>query len=464
MPAAAECLILFTRYPEPGTTKTRLIPALGAEGAARLQRRMTERAVAAARALARSRGAAVRVAFSGGSAARMRRWLGNSIAFVPQAGADLGERMLDALQGAFAAGHRRVVLAGTDCPGLGEAVLAGAFDTLPAHDLVLGPALDGGYYLIGMARAIPELFAGIPWSTEVVFERTRAAAAAKGLRIACTQVLGDIDRPEDLQAWQRVDGRPLPPAPGARIAVVIPAYNEAERIAAAIARARTARGVEVFVADGESTDDTAAIAARSGAHVIRNARGRAVQSNAGAAAATAAGAEILLFLHADTLLPEGYDDVVRALLARPGTAAGAFELRIEGATPAMRLIATGANLRSRAFGLPYGDQALFLTAAFFRAMGGFPPMPIMEDFAFVRHLARRGRIAIADAAVTTSARRWRALGPLRTTLVNQAVILGCHLGIAPATLAAWYWRRPAHVTCAAGNAAAASPCLAATDD
>jgi len=436
---AAECLILFTRYPEPGTTKTRLVPVLGKEGAARLQRRMTERTAAAARALARARGAAVRVAFSGGDAARMRRWLGNSVTFAPQAGADLGERMLHALKEAFAAGHRRVVLAGTDCPELGTTVLADAFDALPGHDLVLGPACDGGYYLIGMKRAIPALFTGIPWSTSAVFERTRAAA--EGLRVACTPALSDVDCPEDLAVWQRVNRRPLPPRPGARIAVVIPAYNEAERIEAAIVRARTAPDVQVVVADGGSTDATAAIAARSGALVVRSARCRAVQSNAGAAAAITAGAEILLFLHADTLLPQGYDGTLRALLARPGTAAGAFRLSIEGDAPSLRCIAACANWRARALALPYGDQGIFLTAAFFRAMGAFPPIPIMEDFVFVRRLARRGRIAIADAAVTTSARRWRALGPLRTTLITQAVILGWFLGIAPATLAACYWRR-----------------------
>ncbi len=440
MPSPSACVILLTRYPRAGTTKTRLIPLLGAEGAAALQRRMTERTLQEARALARSRAVAVRVAHEGGDGARMRAWLGNSVTFVPQRGADLGERIFNAMREALDAGHRRVILVGTDHPTLSARIMGDALDALARSDVVLGPTADGGYYLIGLVRAVPELFAGIPWSTETVLERTRAAAAAQGLEVACTRTLVDIDRPEDLAACRNLDWSPCPPPADARISVVIPALNEAARVADTIARVRTAPDVEVLVVDGGSTDGTAALAESCGARVIHGERGRARQSNAGAAAAQG---EVLLFLHADTLLPTGYDREVRSILARPGVAAGAFKLRLEPASPALDLIAFGANLRARAFGLPYGDQGLFLSAQLFRAMGGFPPIPIMEDFVFVRHLARRGRVGLARGAVASSARRWQTLGPLKTTLVNQAVILGYHLGVPPEKLAAWYWRRRA---------------------
>ncbi len=219
-----------------------------------------------------------------------------------------------------------------------------------------------------------------------------------------------------------------------RIAVVVPTLDEAGSILATLHAAR-AGGVELIVADGGSTDATCERAASAGAAVVQASGGRAAQQNAGAAASDA---PLLLFLHADTRLPQGWPARVRATLADPRVALGAFRLAIDGATRAERLITVGANLRSRSFGLPYGDQALFLRRATFDALGGFAPLPIMEDWDLARRARRLGRIALAPEAVTTSARRWRRLGPLRTTLVNQAMLLGFRVGVEPARLARFY--------------------------
>jgi len=151
-----------------------------------------------------------------------------------------------------------------------------------------------------------------------------------------------------------------------------------------------------------------------------------------------------LFLHADTRLPEGFDAHVRRALGQPRVVAGAFRLRIDGPQRTLRLIECGVNLRSRCLQMPYGDQALFLKAETFRTVGGFPELPIMEDFELVRRLRRHGRIAIADAAVTTSARRWNAFGALRTTWTNQMVIIGYYLGVSPGRLARQYCRGNEH--------------------
>jgi uncharacterized protein len=187
--------MIFTRYPEAGKAKTRLIPALGAEGAANLHRQFTERTLQKALALSET---AIAVHFTGGSLEQMQTWLGSAVQSRSQTTGDLGDRMSYAFETTFAEGYQSVVIIGTDCPQLTSELLAQAFQVLLTHDLVLGPTTDGGYYLMGLCRAIPELFVGIDWSTEVVFQQTIAIARKMGLAIAQLPTLSDVDRPEDL--------------------------------------------------------------------------------------------------------------------------------------------------------------------------------------------------------------------------------------------------------------------------
>jgi rSAM/selenodomain-associated transferase 2 len=219
-----------------------------------------------------------------------------------------------------------------------------------------------------------------------------------------------------------------------RISVIIPTLNEAPNVATSIDSAR-ADGVEIVVVDGGSTDDTVEIAGRAGARVLRSDPGRAHQMQLGVRATRG---EILLFLHADTILPSGYHRDVHATLSRPGTAAGAFKLEIRDSSIGMRIVAHSTNIRSRWFQLPYGDQALFLTREVFHRAGGYPNLPIMEDYVLVRALQRLGRIRLTRSAVVTSDRRWRTLGPFQTTVINQVMILGFSLGVPPERLARFY--------------------------
>jgi rSAM/selenodomain-associated transferase 1 len=197
-----ECLIIFTRYPEPGNTKTRLIPLLGAEGAATLQRQMTEQKLAEVNQLQAFYPLSVEVHFAGGNEQLMQEWLGSSLVYRRQSEGDLGDRMASAFQASFAAGMTAGVLIGSDCPDLNASLMAEAFQLLRQHDLVLGPALDGGYYLIGLRRLIPELFTGIPWSTAEVLQQTITIAKRLGLAVAKLPLLSDVDRPEDLSVWK----------------------------------------------------------------------------------------------------------------------------------------------------------------------------------------------------------------------------------------------------------------------
>lgn len=195
-------LLIFTRYPEAGITKTRLIPALGAEGAARLQKRLTEKLIEQAKLLEQRLGTSTTVHYHGGSEEEMTGWLGQ-VACARQVVGDLGQKMHTAFTKAFAAGAGRVVLIGTDIPELGVEILAQAFSTLAVHDAVIGPSRDGGYYLIGLtAQAAPQLlaplFQAMTWSTAEVFAVTMRRLAQTDRTIAILPTLADIDRPEDL--------------------------------------------------------------------------------------------------------------------------------------------------------------------------------------------------------------------------------------------------------------------------
>lgn len=218
------------------------------------------------------------------------------------------------------------------------------------------------------------------------------------------------------------------------LSIVVPVLNEAATIGATLAPWSRRAGIELIVADGGSADGTAESAARF-ARVIQAGRGRARQMNAGAAIATGAA---LLFLHADTRLPEDAPEAVREALADSAVIGGAFRLSIAPATPALRLVAAGANLRARWLGLPYGDQALFVRRSAFFDLGGFPDVPLLEDLMFVRRLARRGRIRLLPQAVVTSARRWRREGVLTVTLRNQLFVALWACGVRPERLARWY--------------------------
>lgn len=220
-----------------------------------------------------------------------------------------------------------------------------------------------------------------------------------------------------------------------KISIIIPALNEAGNIKQTIATTQPSQNIEVIVVDGGSQDETVAIAQSLGVKVISSFPGRAVQMNAGVALATG---EILLFLHADTQLPVGFDEMIRAGLQQPGVIAGAFALRINAEGASLRFVEKGVYWRSRFLQMPYGDQAIFMTKAIFQQVGGFPELPIMEDFELMRRLKPMGKIIILSVPVITSARRWLQKGVFKTTIINQIVIIAYLLGITPAQLRIWY--------------------------
>jgi rSAM/selenodomain-associated transferase 2 len=243
------------------------------------------------------------------------------------------------------------------------------------------------------------------------------------------------------------------------IAVVIPALDEADRIEAAIRAARDAaafrasavtdgedghhgavagaKGPEIVVVDGGSRDDTMMRARRLGARVLQTEPGRARQLEAGWRASAG---ETVLFLHADTRLEAGWSAALAAALRDPGVVGGAFRLRFDRRTWALRLVERGAAWRVRLLGLPYGDQGIFVRRGILEAMGGIPQVPLMEDLDLVVAMKARGRLAALAPAAVTSARRYTESGIFRTVGRHALALAAWRLGVDRDRVARWVGR------------------------
>ena len=221
----------------------------------------------------------------------------------------------------------------------------------------------------------------------------------------------------------------------AKISIIIPTLNESKNIQATLSSTQISTNIEVIVVDGGSKDNTVDIVESLGVKVITGYQNRARQMNAGAKNATG---DILLFLHADTVLPADFDAMIRTAMQQPLTVAGAFALRINAAQAGLRLVEWGVKLRSKWFNMPYGDQAIFMTKDKFNDIGGFPELPIMEDFELIRNLKSLGKITFISVPVITSPRRWLKKGILQTTLINQIIIIAYFLGVSPQRIRRWY--------------------------
>jgi rSAM/selenodomain-associated transferase 2 len=223
------------------------------------------------------------------------------------------------------------------------------------------------------------------------------------------------------------------------LSIIVPALDEAANLARLlpdlVARERQA---EVLVADGGSADDSRAVVARvPSVRWLAAPRGRARQMNAGARAARG---DVLLFLHADTTLPDGAGAAVLSALADPAVVGGRFDVQLDSPRRLLAVVGWLMNRRSRLTGISTGDQGIFVRRAVFDALGGFPDIPLMEDVELTRRLKRRGRLAALRLRVVTSARKWESEGIIRTIVLMWTLRLLYALGVAPAHLHRWYYR------------------------
>jgi rSAM/selenodomain-associated transferase 2/rSAM/selenodomain-associated transferase 1 len=423
-------LIIFTRYPVKGSVKTRLFPALGEEGAASLHKKMTEHTVEWAASLSEKDPGFLQIRHEGGNQDLMAGWLGAKWEYIPQGEGDLGERMARAFEENFQKKIKKIVLVGTDCPQMTSFHVMAAFDALKKHDLVLTPTVDGGYSLIGLKQMVPELFVSIAWGTETVFQSTLERAKKAGLSVKSMKPLQDVDVPEDLSVWEKVSNQFL--------SIVIPTLNEEEHLGLTLEKVGRMPHGEAIVVDGGSRDRTVEVAEKWGARVIRTEPNRGKQMNLGAREALG---DILLFLHADTLLPGNYSVFIRKALTDPNVVGGAFAWRVEPSTPFLRYLEKNVAWRTKIFQMPYGDQAYFVRTSVFREMGGYADIPLMEDVEYIRRLRKIGKLAFITQPVVTSPRRYQKRGPVRTTLRNKLTLFGYYLRVPPERLSKFYYKQ-----------------------
>ena len=221
-----------------------------------------------------------------------------------------------------------------------------------------------------------------------------------------------------------------------KLSVIVPMLNEAASIAGTLVAIRAgAPEAEIVVVDGGSIDASIEEARPHCDVVLSASRGRARQMNAGAARASG---DTLVFVHADTIVPTTFARDIEAALANPEVVGGRFDVRLDDPHPMCVLIGAMISLRSRISRTGTGDQAIFVRRRIFGALGGFPDMPICEDLDFARRLKRAGRVACLRSKVTTSARRWRKGGIVRTILRMWTIRLLYLAGVSPIRLARMY--------------------------
>ncbi len=441
-------LMVMVKAPERGRAKTRLSTALSPSGSAALAKALLRDALAVWRGV----DATVTLAMTGDFDASMRAELADWKQELQGEG-ELGLRLERVLASALSK-HDVAVVVGTDIPGLGESDLCETQKLLQTHDAVLGPAEDGGFYLLALRRCPPGLLAGIPWSDAATCQRTKERLESAGMRVAMLETRFDVDTPADLtRLGSFLRDRPgamphtrkfLASSENGALSIIIPALNEAAKIATILkSLTEDAPWAEIIVVDGGSEDGTLSIASSfAGVSAIQAEPGRAKQLNCGAALAIGG---TLLFMHADAHLPFGALDQLQALMRSKTHVAGAFRLRTcyDEAGPKrawIRPFLRLADLRSRYTRNPYGDQGLFVSASEFHALGGYPDQPILEDLHLSRALAKRQHLAILPGPMTVSARRFQERPLYYFALMNSFPLL-YRLGVSPKRLASLYRSR-----------------------
>lgn len=453
----SNALIVFTREPEPGKTKTRLMPYYSPDQCADLHRCMLKDI---SREM-RKADADIIVVYTCGDISKeseepeiLHRIMGGSTSFISQRGEGIGERMQNAIGDVLALGYEKAVLIGTDIPELEAGSVDTAFSMLDDFDVVMGPTEDGGYYLIGMKAIHPEAFNVKTYGVATVFEETCAFLESAGLSVGKIKAYADLDVPEDLTGFRRRmktdihlrrmhTGRFL--ADNTRLSVIVPVYNEAAEIGRLIRQLKPYRNeCEIIIVDGGSTDNTIELLSKGAGTsllsidecgkiadeaelqdpdiragkimLLRTDKGRAIQMNAGANVSTG---DILFFLHCDSILPDHFISEIRRVTASHDW--GCFGIQFQSRNFFMHTNRIISNHRALMRRLPFGDQGIFIERDLFLRTGMFPEIALMEDYEFSMRMRRQKGVkgpGMTRRRLVSSTRRYGSgtAGILRTEL------------------------------------------------
>lgn len=423
-------LIIFTRVPVPGMTKTRLMPYLTPEQCARLHECFLKDIAK----ICPGTGADIFVCYTlpeteksgrlsaggrdgsytdaGDPVGVLRKIFGPAAEYYEQTGDGLGERMLSAIREVLERGYERCVLIGTDVPEVESQDIRQAFGILDRKDVVFGPTADGGYYLVGMKSPRKEVFEKQTYGHGSVLQNTVRALCRVGISVGIGRTHHDIDQDEDLRAFRdRMRGsRALQRTETGKylmrnrsISVIVPIYNEEKTIRPLLADLGKLRDrCEIILVDGGSTDRTLEYISRD-FRLLHSEKGRARQMNLGAEESTG---DILFFLHCDSELPDKPLEQIRYVMK--DYRVGCFGIAFHSAHFFLFTCRVISNHRIKDRNVVFGDQGIFIDRKLFFDMGMFPELPIMEDYQFSLSLKERGeKIGITKKRIYTSDRRFR---------------------------------------------------------
>jgi len=442
------CICVFAKPPLPGKVKTRLAPVAGSEGAAALAEAFLQDTWALVSSLqwAKPVVASTSPFVSPVVAGASEVWA--------QGDGDLGARLERILQRALTTSTFAIAI-GADSPGLPAEFLEQARTALQKTDAVIGPCEDGGFYLLGLRQCPSGVFGSIPWSESSTCEHTLARLKVAGLSVTVLDPWFDVDRPEDLarlrtmilkgrihaprtrELLQRFSRCGVTSTPS-RVSVIVPVLNERECLPITLGELQKLNWIhEVIVVDGGSTDGTREwLSEQNFAHVVDAWHAKGAQINAGAKIATG---DVLLFLHADCLLPPDADGQIQGALRATGAVGGCFRVRFAERRPrSLRVVAAGINLRSRLTSTGTGDQAIFVCKRTFEDVGDGPDWPLFEDVELVRRIKKLGQFIVTGSAVTVSPRRYLRLGVWKTVFLIYTLRAAFWLGVPPTTLKKWF--------------------------
>jgi len=427
MKSPRNALLIFLRYPEAGKVKRRLSQEVGSEKAAEVYEKLIRRTLGVACDFKRRAPATRMVLFHTPQdpVEKLKNKFRGPWEFYPQEGEHLGSRMANAFRAAFATGADKAVLIGTDLSDIEATDIEVAFRNIGEKASVLGPAADGGFYLIGTDRPIGAPLQFSAWGTGEVFARTARELEVDGFRIHLAAQRHDVDCKRDLDRL----GRDFLFA--ASLSIIIPTLAEAQKLSPLLLHLQSLLwpGDEIVVVQGGAFEKVALRRISPSLAVVGARKGRGVQQNAGAILSRGT---ILFFLHDDTIPPPEFPYLIRRACRDYQAALGCFKLRFSPSNRALGLIAAWANLRTALFRLPYGDQGFFCRKEAFERVGGFGRSYLMEDVDLASKFRKIGKgrraISILPAPVYSSSDRYLRKGILRASLLNHSTFLLAALG------------------------------------